>query len=51
MSYWATVDETNAFGAELTSRFIASVMDKPQNGGFLDACDHHCGNWNVMSEF
>jgi len=48
LSPWATEDATNAFGAELTTRLINTVLDKPQNGAFLDACHHHCGNFNVM---
>lgn len=40
--------EQNKFGQLLTQRFSASVLANPQNGGFLDSCYHHCGEWDAI---
>jgi len=40
--------ELNAFGAELTKRFGKAVTVSSDNGAFLDSCNHHCGEWNVI---
>jgi len=39
----------NPFGEELTKRFHANVLrPHPRNGGFLDSCFHHCGEWDSI---
>ena len=37
----------NEFGENLTNRLTASVLNRPGNAVFLDACYHHCGGYDV----
>jgi len=39
----------NEMGANITSRLQANLLNKQQNGVFLDSCEHHCGLWNGLS--
>lgn len=47
--YWgASDDERTAYGTELTNRFMNTVLANKQNGAFLDACYHHCGDYDSI---
>jgi len=39
----------NAFGKDLTKRFMATVLKQERNGGFLESCFHHCGKWDQIT--
>lgn len=36
----------NAFGHELNTSLNTMLLNNPKNGGFIDACNHHCGSWS-----
>ena len=38
----------NAYGANLTATLKATVLANPQNGAYLDGCEHHGGGWPAM---
>lgn len=40
--------QLNAFGKDLTKRYQDNVLRHARNGGFLDSCFHHCGEWDQI---
>ncbi len=41
--------DINNWGKALTAFLKSDLLShNPQSGVFLDACEHHCGNWNSM---
>jgi hypothetical protein len=38
----------NAYGANLTATLKAALLQKPGNGAFVDACEHHGGGWRGL---
>jgi len=42
------VAKVNAYGQDFLTRFNSNVFSQPKNGGFLDACYHHCNSWGTI---
>jgi len=38
----------NELGVNITSRLQANLLNRPQNGVFLDSCVHHCWMWSGL---
>ena len=41
----ACLAAVNAFGGKLNASLNIALLSHPKNGGFIDACNHHCGSW------
>jgi hypothetical protein len=39
----------NSFGQNMTALLKSNLLNRPGNGVFIDACDHHCGGWDLYS--
>lgn len=42
----ACLAAANTFGHEINVSLNSMLLNNAKNGGFIDACNHHCGSWS-----